>query len=710
MADVNVGNNSVKTDEIKGAAGTLRFHTNKQDVGNSPNAQVDTSSVQLSQNDGSYLKLGAGGTIRMESPSDTSINANKNYFESVLGDKIVKIQRDVYTSIGGRVAINIGTQTAAERQAAEQLQTIASNIQSQGIAAAVAAVDPRIPCGVCNSMRLRDEHSKIWVYTTKYLDLLTEVPYIGPYMKYVSKFFQLVASKLSVKPAAAAMPSTMKKSCGSPGCKNHTVASPQASMNTLNSHRDNGIKSNQEEINKHQINLGKSADFLVSTKNGCVINIGLAKNEQDVHFTKDYHAMQTGSGVGQNGVYPVSIGNCPRAIYAQPVQLTDANLYVNVSEKFTVNAGAPGIRLETKGLIDVSGGSVEIHAQAGEALLSSGNKTTVSGKMIHLVANDRSGDGGIVIDSDRCHVNGNISTSKNIHATGSLSIDGAAHIPFLHCPSMSAPVTPTKTSQIATSVGYGVGSSIALRTASNTKDMIGKVALDLGWILRADNIMSFTMGLYDQVMNAITLDPIISGWCLVVTIGYSICAVGGGPAYTTGLWGGMCPVFSFYHNHQMFSMEHGGEVSVPLGNYYMTREATAGSAEHSTSPIPAPAGVKGSFPRPGPHCKPGPCGGGATWSKARNESYGLDPEDPFKGKNYVDRYVDPNMDLIPNGGPGDPGSSWWKYFVVPNLPPPDAGPDFTAGGNPRVDKHPGDPPAGTPYKGTVKTPKILNCD
>jgi hypothetical protein len=36
---------------------------------------------------------------------------------------------------------------------------------------------------------------------------------------------------------------------------------------------------------------------------------------------------------------------------------------------------------------------------------------------------------------------------------------------------------------------------------------------------------------------------------------------------------------------------------------------------------------------------PGPCGGGGTFTKARNSSYGLDIEDPWGGLDYINRFV-----------------------------------------------------------------------
>jgi hypothetical protein len=672
MADFSSGNNIIKTDNIKGSSGELHFHLNKQEYGEG--VESDNSYVQLSQIDGAGIKFMSGGRTRMDSPSDLSINANNNMFESVMGDKQIRIGRDLYTSIEGKTVIKIGKQGAQEKAASKALQDLSKAIHESAINEAKATNDDRIACPVCNQKTLVDNKSKVYIQVKKLLQIMEEVPYLNKFFKFMAGFTERFASFLSVKKHSAYMQKT--KSCGSPGCKNNMVQSVAKTMQNFDKKASDKIKQNQDLINQHHTNLGQGGELIVNTKGGLVINTGLSKNTSQVYFEKGNHTFPTGLTQQQGGspmIY-TSKGAPPKVIHTAPIQLTEGDLYLNVSERFTVNAGSPGVLHQTTGEYKVQAGGVQVSAMDGEASFGSGNLTVVHGKAVKILADDKSGDSAIVLDANNVLVQKALSVVADLAVKGEVASDGPLSIPFINVPGMQQDVSESKPTQMATGGSNPSFMGAAMRNMSFAKDVVGKMLFPPTWILGADNLTSFTMEMYDLVMaNLFSLFPDFrpAGWCLVTTIGYAACAVGGGPAWTVGT-GGIgcpylfCPVFLYYHNHDMFSMEHSGEVTVPLGNYYDLNEGVQ-AARSVAGPIATPSPVKSKIGRrPGNKGVPGPCGGGGLYTKDRNFEYGITSMNQLTGFNYVNRYTDFNLtSAAPLKPVENPEWTWWKYGIRP---------------------------------------------
>jgi len=638
------------TNSVVMPSGGLHFISN---VRNLSGMQSDNSYVSLYQNAGAQIDLNAQGFIAMKAPGDISIKPNKNLFISTPNALVQYSGGGSYNTIVGKNVITIGEPTADAKKAAKALQDLAKTLQEQIMDEAMAVVDEMGKCPTCGQMAAKDEKSKIMVYINSLCNDLKGIPHFPPdgvifVIKTITKF---LAGLVNFKKNQDLNP---KKSCG-PGCKNHMIESLRLTLKKIEDSYDIKIRQNQDIANDHLSKLAPYSNTVVTSTNSMSIFIGLAKNESKVYFKKGHSTHPTKHGHSKNGggIMTLSDGNCERAIYCPPIQLTDANFYMDVCEKFTVNAGAPGMVFNTNGLYEVKAAGINISASDGEAVFKSSNKTLIAGKNVNILADDKSGDTSIVLDAGNVHITRSASVDANLSVRGAITCEGPATIPFLNCPSMESAVE-TYHSQIVTGVERGAGGSVVLRTSNLAKDSLTKYILDPLWGLIPSNLTSISKEMEDAIENAITINWEPAGFTW--TFGYGACSVGGGPVWTYG------SVWNFYHNHMTFSDEHSGAVAVPLGKYFMTTEG-AMQASYIGGKQPAVAPVLGSGPRPGPGSLPGPCGGGGLFTKQRDAEFGLDQYgDPFNGGNFVNRYTNDNTPGQPP--PVDPNFSIWKHGVL----------------------------------------------
>lgn len=664
MPEITSGPLIIKNDKLIGAAGGLFVNSRIDAPSGDPDFIKDDSSVKLYANSGGYINLGGAGFVRIEAPADLSINANKNLFQDVAQDTISHVGNFFGKHIGGSCLIVLGDQDESHIKATKDLQLLAKTLQEQIVSAAKSVVDEDIPCPVCNQKVLKDEKSQIMCMTNSSLNELDKIGfYASDGLKQTIKMFtKLLAGLFSVKKNSQL--SKDKKSCGSPGCVNNKVKSLRKTFEKLETESAKLLKEKEALIRNHHEQLGKDASVVVKSKNSISLLVGLAKNNQTVYFPKGKGSSATGHGPGNAGygIATTSKGNCDRVIYVPPVQLTDASLFLEVAEKFTVNAGSPGIVMTTPGLMEVTAGGLNLRATDGEALLSSGNKTIIAGKMVEIIADDRTGDTGVVFKSKNVHFTRSASVDANFSVRGAVTAEGPVTCSLLNVPSMESTFS-VHPSQFATGRQMGAGQAIAARTSNIAKEEVTRFILDWGYTLTYDGMMNQILEILDEIVTATTIDWIPGGfsWGWGVGLGnlnYPVFST----VYST--------VWLYYHNHGMQVMEAGGSVTVPLAKYHMTTQGAFG-ASYIGGEIPAVAPVLGSENRPGPKGLPGPCGGGALFQKERNKQYDAPVDDPYAGNNYVIR--DPKI----GGGftptpVVDPNFSYWKYGVkaTPNTDAP----------------------------------------
>lgn len=652
MSDVADGNNIQKTDVIKGMSGHLSFDNTHADAGLGHEMTEDYSYVQLAHNDHSQISLQSGGKIRLDSPSDTSINVGRNKIINILGDAQTQVGRDKYESVEGKVVINVGRMGSKEKEAYKKLVTLSKEIQKQSIDTAKSTTNNRIPCPICNSKVLTQPASvTVRVTASQAANLMLEVDtgwkHIIKWIKRIIWFVPDIFKKSKTKDFYQ-----KKKSCGSPDCIDGTVPDLKLSLDAYNKKSTELIETNKSQIEDLHQALGQGTGGLtIMTKGTFFVSSGLHKNDSQTVWEQGHQVQPTGFTKTEKGHALTSKGSPKRTVQVGAIRLTEGDIYLNSSEKFTVNAGSPGISLETTGAIDAKGASIEIRAQEGEAHFSSGNTTVVSGSMVIVQGGNKSGDTGIKLDSDNTHVRGGLSIQGNLSLKGGLTMDGPLTAPYLNVPTFSQVVTPSKNPQAVAGNATWYPCNIIHNTLQEVMDNIQRDTPEPLRICRVDVITEYVKKWYSEVMGAIPLELTITGWALVTTVGFGWggCSYGGVVWVNTmayGMWSGFCPVFNHPHNHAKYNEIHsGGEVTTPLMmGYDLVEGATVAGTYPSHIPIPAPTKT-GMGTRPGPHSMPGPCGGGGLFTKDRNSSYGLDPEDPFNGKNYVDRNVGGDVKL-----------------------------------------------------------------
>lgn len=633
---------------------------------------LDRSSVQLSHRDGAGIKFEAGGKARIETSTDLDVMVTQNKNESVKGDKQVFVGRNFLTAVDGNFVGYIGKQGQTEIEATKKLAELAVSLQKQAVEAAQSAVAEKVKCPTCTQWILEDTQTKTEIAINRAINYVADkIPWMTDWLERVVKLMSLVPKFPRAKKMAAYV---KDKSCG-PGCKSHMVEGVGNAMRAAEKSILDGLKANEDLILENCKKLGQGGGAILTTKGAIVINAGLAKNDSDVFFKKGVHSFPIGFADGKNGgpmVYTSS--GCDRMVHVEPARTgNQGDMFLNVSEKFSVNAGSPGVDIITKGMAQIKAGGVHIQAVDGEAHFGSNNLTVIDGRSVKI--NGGGPKSSVVLDADYVHMAKIASVGSTLNVKGAINADGTLSIPFLNVPSADQRVSMSKTSQMAASVSNTWFMNSMQRCMSFAKDLAGKITMPIGtWMMNIDNLTSFTQECLDVVLSVIPFDPIPAGISMVFTFGI------GNLGYPVISWGiGMfgapfCPVFLFPHNHSKFSMEHAGSVTVPLGNYFDTVQGV-NQARGVSSPIPSFADMEGNIgTRPGNISNPGPCGGGGMYTKDRNLNYGIDSLDSFAGGNglYVNRYASLSsrnqslsggfVDLLPPIEP--PDISYYTYGLT----------------------------------------------
>jgi hypothetical protein len=662
----NAGNDIQKQDYVMGLTGGVSVRTSKFDHGNGAGFEEDHSNTQLAQADGSQINLMSGGRIRIEAPSDISVNAQRNKRENIFGDSDISIGRDGHVAVDGKVSVNIGRYSSKEKDASKKLSDLAATIQNEAIQAAKSTTDNRMPCKNCNSSILTQPSTvAIKINTARALNLMNMVDSgFKHIILLLKRVFWLVPDVFRKVKTASFHP---KGSCGSKDCVNHTVPDLKASLDNYNKTAINLIEKRKDEIEELQKSLGQSPGGLhLVTKGACFISTGIHKNLSKTVFEKGHHVLQTGMKMTKDGLAVSTAGSPKKTVQVEAIRLTEADMYLNVSEKFTVNAGAPGIALETNGPLDAKAASVEIRANEGEAHFGSGNLTVVNGSFVKIQGGNKAGETGILLDSDNVHVAGGLSVQGNVSFKGGIHTDSSITAAYLNIPSVEQRVRNSRPPQEVSAHGSWWPMNILKNAYQEFKDITQRDVPDPGRLLSVEVMVEYVKKYYAALMGAVPLELRITGWCVVTTMGwttpgmlYAWCSVGGGPVtpltgfpdtWSIGTLKGLCPVFNLPHAHGKHNEMAGGTVTSPLFSPYdLVEGATIAGTAPSHIPIPAPTksiiGV-----RPGPVSHMGPCGGGGLFVKDRNESYGADPDNPFNGINgeYVSL----------SGNPGLSGNNW----------------------------------------------------
>lgn len=521
-----------------------------------------------------------------------------------------------------------------------------------------SCVSLKYPCPVCNQNALYDSQSLETIKNVKLSEKLNQIPYIGPWF---ARIYNSLRNYIPTSQLYKQLNFDSESTCGSPSCKHHMVLSLSGPIKALNRERVSfhSKDSWQEKISQLEAEWGGGGQTLVNVKKSCMINVGTGEDLTTSYLNLGYHVYPTGFRSGSNGGPMIfSSKGCPKKIIHIPYpQNTEGILTLKSSSTINIHSGAGGISSITHGPVETIAGSLEMRANEGEAIFGSDNLTTICGQGVQIVADDKTNYGSIVLDSPTTLVTKALSVGADLAVKGGISIDGPLSVPYINVPGVGQKVTSSKPSQMTTGIEHQFPISQRLRYNSLDKDLgdNGKMNFD-GWSCREDNLNSLVQELNDKAsISDSTTNINAAGYCPVTTQvripmqtikEYAVKALaqtyvnnptddqiyGGqlntqlnylveiliyifnellpdelpGRGWGDGVWNEptLCPVFTHHHSHSMFSMEHSGEVTVPMGNYFMTNEGVNLVRQVANSVPTPPPGVSAMGSGPGPNTLP----------------------------------------------------------------------------------------------------------
>ena len=644
---------------VSSEAGLLEFknHVRVDEFGS---LIPDDRSYVLLQDKFKSLIQFIGGTVTLKAASDMCIVAGQNLFFSVKGDVQWNYGGDKHEYIQGNHTVQYGEQTAEKTKAAQSLQKLTSGIDKTKIDTIKSTEGADMPCPVCTQKFLTDRAQQLSDKAFKIIrKYLPNFPYpLDVIQKYIN---MLIVPFLTATPNASL---NGGKGCGSPGCKGGKVKSPITSIQEGNDKAAKELESKQEQITEQQKKLGTGGSQVQSYTGDVNINVGLAINDAKVTVEKDNTVVPFGlknAAKPQEGFCLDTSGSTKQVIHSDPL-INPGSLIVNVSNKLTVNAGSPGIEVNTTGKMTQNAAVMTLASTEGELTLTSANKTTIKGRNVVIDAKDRSGDTGCRIEADNTIVAGKLSVTGDIGLKGSLMMDGGIYCTHITCPS-------ERLNTANAGGAHQVHSSSTWNTPLNgmqgtifdsydklyktvSRDLFNSLTLN---ILNLSEIKTLIEETYSTILLSMTIDNQFSPTGFGMTGWYpygiyplqiiGVCSYGG---LVTGyvIPGQLLPVYNFTHNHGSPGQDHAHDYSVPAFDGH-DNAASSRAARPNPSHVPTPAKKKGMGTKPGntslgdiSSCGGGGAGfnGGVSAAKRkRNKGFGISGDGSgFVDKNYVD--------------------------------------------------------------------------
>jgi hypothetical protein len=655
-------NISYHTDGLYSEAGLLEFKNNVQTDEHGSYIPDDRSYVLLQDKFHSLIQF-IGGQVTLKAASDIFIGAGQNLFFSVRGDVQWNYGGDKHEYIQGNHTVQYGEQTEEKQKAAKKLQELTSSIDKTKMDTIKEVAGADMPCPVCTQKFLTDRAQQLSDKAFKIIrKYLPNFPYpLDVIQKYIN---MLIVPFLSTSSNAAL---NGGQGCGSPGCKNGKVKSAITAVQEANDKAAKELESKQEQLKEEQKKLGTGGSQVQSYTGDVSINVGLAVNDAKTVSIRDGEKSTTtpfglkNAAKPQDGFCLDTSGSAPHALHSDPL-INPGSLNVNVCNKLTVNAGSPGVEVNTTGKLQINSAVTTVAATEGELVLTSANRTILKGKNVLIDAKDRSGDNGCRIEADNTMVAGKLSVSGDLALKGSLMMDGGLYCTHITCPSERLNTANAGGAhQVHSNATWNSPLNGLQSTLLDTYDKAYKKVgrdifnfLSLN-ILNISEIKTLIEETYSTILLSTTIDNTglatgfgLTGWYPYGTVPLLVigaCSYGGtvvGYVYP----GQILPIFNFTHNHGSPGQDHAHDYSVPAFDGH-DNAASSRAARPNPSHVPTTAKKKGMGVKPGntslgdiSSCGGGGAGfgGGVSAAKSkRNKAYNIAGDGSgFNGKNYVD--------------------------------------------------------------------------
>jgi hypothetical protein len=592
--------------------------------------------------------------ITFKSPSDIGLFAGGNIFMSVRGDRQSVVGGDDHYYAHGEFTQQSGVQSPKEQKAAKDLQKLTGEIDKKKMDKIKSSKGDDYPCHICQQKILTQRAQSLMNRAFKIIrKYLPNFPYpLDVIQKYVNMLvvpFLSTTSNLSLNGG---------KGCGSPGCKNGVIKSVQKTLQDANQQAADDFKSKQEAINDAQKKMGKGGAVVKSDSGDVIWRVGLEKNDVPTCVETVHTVTQFGFVNGSKPGDPFTAdtkGSAKLVVHSDPL-INPGSLLLDISNKFTVAAGSPGVEIDTTGKASINGATTMITANQGELTLSSANRTFLKGKNVIIDAKDRSGDSGVRIEADNTMIAGKLNVSGDLALKGSLMMDGGLHVPHITCPSERIASEPSGSAhQVHSNATWNGPNGMQASVFDKYDKAYKKVGRDVYNLLSLNiispaEIKALIEETYSSVQLALTVDnytvPTGYAWALGFASFSPLKVLVAGP---TGVMTGfvvpeMIPIHNFTHNHGSPVDNHSHGTSVPAFNGY-DHQAAARAARPNPSHVPTSPAAHGMGSQAG-HKTLGDntsCGGGGAFSNRktpnqastdRNNRYGI-TGNPFDAGNYV---------------------------------------------------------------------------
>lgn len=648
---------SYEKSNLGNEAGTLLFVQNEKIDEYGSAISTDTSLVHLQDKHNSFLSLRGGKVIR-KSSSNMVDYSTTDYHLHVGQDAQYVYQGDVNIYVKGSYNIQKGNQDSQVIADSEKLQKITTAIDNKCIEEIEknAKNDEKIVCSICANSVDVDRASRMVNTVFKYITKLFNLKPNSPFSYLLEKIQAVLRTVLGFFIDSIPIAGLTGGSCGCTGCKDGLVSSPLYAIQQGNKAAAAEYEKNKKEIEKLQTQL--PADHQVETHSSdYMLKVGLVKNESKVIALMEKNPIITELVKGKPDfcLIPSSKDSCRRASYSDPTILA-GSYHLDVGQVHRISAGSGGSFIETTGMARFVGATTFINATEGEMVISSKNKTTISGANIVLESRQADGD-AICLESDRVWVGGKLSVKGDLAVKGSVVMDGG-----IQCNHLITPIENTQTtvSSSAHNVHSAANWNNLVKPDATKMDIFDKVWKAIStnpvfvitkYILSPDAIKTIVEQQYstEQISQTVDNTFLPTGFAMIYDYTtYAPIEVYSGTTLIGLVRSAMIPIYTYTHNHGSPGDPHGHSYIMPrMLGYDTASAATATRDEPSVIPTPARAtGMGNTFGNSPTLGDLGPCGGGgspfgnASRIRAaklkRNQTYGINSYDAFGDKDYVD--------------------------------------------------------------------------
>lgn len=598
-------------------------------------------------------------------------------FENTLGDQQSVIGKDFHNLVLGDSTNQYGSATEKQITAAKNLQKATTEIDQKKMDTIKNTKGEQVPCPVCSQEVLTDRGYCLLD------DVIAIIRFALPNFPYPLDVIQQILDFLGIKFQSPEEVKSLNggEGCGSPGCKNGMVYSPQQPIQKANEQAVQELKSRQKELAQYQQDMGSGGTAAIGPFTGdTAIHVGpqeAINNSPTVALKEEnttvfgFTNKTTPDGVG---FIPMTKGNCKKAVHSDPL-INPGSLFLGVTQKFTMTTGSPGIDIHTTGKASLNAAVTDIVATDGELMLRSGNVTTVKGANVIIDANDGAGNSGCRIDSKNTMVAGALHVQGDLAVKGHISMDGGLTVTHITAPGERVATGPSGSAhQVHSSACWNNPEMGEMASIYDAFDKIWKTgSRDLFNVLSqniAQKGMSEIKTLVEEVYHSALLLSTVDNFAMPTGFATAWFAPPGAPAGiplivqgvaldslnkpitfvdTFVVPGQTLPVYNFTHNHNSPGANHSHDYT-QIQAHYTGNSMKARSIRPEPSNVPSPAKDTGTGTKPGHKsmggfCLPciNPFGGG---NAKRNGAYGLGPENDYNGTNYVQ--IDGKFDELGN--------------------------------------------------------------